>query len=266
MFDFIPGFDSTKFRPQDGTHLEGCGLLRDEQSGLLHNLIKVDKLFTIPQYDARLRRRDAHARPNARAALPALSCRFHSLTASLWTTPLPSLAEKYPELRALPRLHPCILESKADGSHKNTIRMKAADVHTWARHRCTRAHAHPHTQSPSGLSLTHSPTLSPRARGSVELLEPLLGDAAATNKAWQSWKAHVAYFNLMMGQSFTRADVERLDVLIDRHQALFDKVPNYHRVPKHHFAKHVPRDILRCGYAPAPPTVSLSGDARDARG
>ena len=49
----LPGFNLTTMRPQDATHLEGCGLLRDEFGKLIHNLVKINKLFTLPQYEAR---------------------------------------------------------------------------------------------------------------------------------------------------------------------------------------------------------------------
>ena len=101
--------------------------------------------------------------------------------------------------------------------------------------------------------------------GSIDLLEPLIGAgsanqawlfSASAKQAWLSWKAHVEYFNLMMSEEFTRADIARLDKLIARHQALYDKVPHYHRVPKHHLCKHVPRDILRAGCVHIRPTTN----------
>ena len=49
------------------------------------------------------------------------------------------------------------------------------------------------------------------------------------------------YFNLMMSESFSMDDIVQLDKLIQQHHILFDKVPTYHKTPKHHFATHVPR-------------------------
>ena len=51
----LPGFDIVKMRPQDLTHLEVCGLLRDEATGIVHHCTKVKKYFTLGQYHNRVK-------------------------------------------------------------------------------------------------------------------------------------------------------------------------------------------------------------------
>ena len=67
--------------------------------------------------------------------------------------------------------------------------------------------------------------------------------------AWRAWLAQVKYFNSMMAWTFRRADLKRLSQEIDTHQKLYAEVPGAHFLPKHHFARHVPSDVLRCGPA-----------------
>ena len=115
----------------------------------------------------------------------------------------------------LPTFHPCITASDDMGHVKNKLRLKAAQVHVFMRI-------------------------------SQELITPLLG-AHVNDPTWQAWLAHVKYFNSMMASSFTRYDIKRLDDEIQAHQLLYSSLPGAHFVPKHHFARHVPKDILRNG-------------------
>lgn len=115
----------------------------------------------------------------------------------------------------LPLFHPSIVESDADGCAANKLRLKAAQVHVFIRI-------------------------------SQELIEPLLGEHV-NDSAWQAWLAHVKYFNSMMADSFTLSDIKRLNAEIETHQKLFADLPYAHFRPKHHFARHVPKDILRAG-------------------
>lgn len=64
---------------------------------------------------------------------------------------------------------------------------------------------------------------------------------------WQAWLAHVKYFKSMTASSFTLADIKRLDAEIQEHQELYASVPGAHFMPKHHFARHVAKDIVRAG-------------------
>ena len=41
--------------------------------------------------------------------------------------------------------------------------------------------------------------------------------------------------------------MNHLDKMIHEHQALYADLPMAHFLPKHHFMRHVPKDILRCG-------------------
>lgn len=119
----------------------------------------------------------------------------------------------------LPEFHPCIIESDDNGECKNKLRLKAAQVHTFMRI-------------------------------SEELIKPLLG-AHVNDIGWRAWLAHVKYFNSMMAYSFTHADLKRLDAEIQAHQELYAQVPGAHFLPKHHFARHVAKDMKRAGpYGP----------------
>ena len=84
-------------------------------------------------------------------------------------------------------------------------------------------------------------------RISEELIGPLLGDSHSDDIGWRSWLAHVEYFKAMSATSFTLTTIKELDAKIQEHQKLYDQVPGSHFVPKHHFARHVPKDILRSG-------------------
>jgi hypothetical protein len=59
----LPGFNMVKARPQDVTHLDGCGLMRDELGKMIHNHVKINKLYTLPQLEAWKRRRVSRLRP-----------------------------------------------------------------------------------------------------------------------------------------------------------------------------------------------------------
>jgi len=115
----------------------------------------------------------------------------------------------------VPYFHPSILESDENGFRKNKLRLKAAQVHTFIRI-------------------------------SRELIGPLLG-THTNDIGWKAWMAHVRYFNSMMEPSFTRAAIARLDAQIQEHQELYALVPGARFKPKHHFARHVAKGILRAG-------------------
>ena len=117
----------------------------------------------------------------------------------------------------LPAFHPSITESDEHGRFKNKLRLKAAQVHTFIRI-------------------------------SEALITPLLG-AHVNDACWIAWLAHVKYFNSMMESSFTLADIKRLNTQIREHQELYANTPGAHFRPKHHFARHVAKDILRNGPA-----------------
>ena len=77
--DALPGFDLTTMRPQDVTHLEGCGLGRREAGSMLHHFIVKKKKFTLAQFErARRRWTRTLARARARAHPPASQCVCHS--------------------------------------------------------------------------------------------------------------------------------------------------------------------------------------------
>jgi hypothetical protein len=117
---------------------------------------------------------------------------------------------------------------------------------------------------------------------SIALLGPLLSDEAKQTPYWRSWVAHVAVLEVALRDEFQLSDVLLLDERIQEHHRLFLKVrctvacscaPSYtnlhpvlHTVlhttvtaysqvreydglwkPKHHFATHLPVDLLRFG-------------------
>lgn len=93
-------------------------------------------------------------------------------------------------------------------------------------------------------------------RYSIRLIEPLLGahsNEALEHPVWNAWKAHVAYFEALCAESFTMASIDHVERLISIHQELLEKVRGYRRIPKHHFIKHVPCDIIKFG----PPVRSV---------
>lgn len=113
------------------------------------------------------------------------------------------------------------------------------------------------------------------ALASEELLSDLVPD---TEPVWLCWRKHVAYLRVMLQDAFTPQDIVKLDNLIYEHQTLFANVSNWHMLltdflllgltplrvsthtpqvaeyqgfqkPKHHFAQHVPVDIINHGPA-----------------
>lgn len=128
-----------------------------------------------------------------------------------------SMKENSGESIDLPAFHPSIVESDDNGRAKNKLRLKAAQVHVFIRI-------------------------------SEELLAPLLGEGV-NDLVWRAWLEQVKYFNTMTASSFTLEDLKRLDAEIQEHQELYASTPGAHFLPKHHFARHVAKDILRNGPA-----------------
>ena len=157
----------------------------------------------------------------------------------------------------LPDIHPLITESKASGRVKHELRVKAAQVHTLFR-----------------ISEDlFGPILDEASTGEINYRHDI---------GWRSWLAHIKVFNAMCAKTFTRAhrhsnpllpactctcayacslslslshssplatgsSILQLETLIDEHQALYAKVPNYWFRPKFHLARHVPGDIELMG-------------------
>lgn len=85
-------------------------------------------------------------------------------------------------------------------------------------------------------------------RYSKRLIEPLMhGTPGFRHPAWIAWTVHVAYFIALCADSFDVAGIHYVDSLISTHQELLKNVPGYHRVPKHHLIKHVPKSIFDFG-------------------
>ena len=99
----LTGLNFVCGRPIDGTHLWGCGILREEAGTMIHHLATRIQAMNFAQFQRRIER--------------------------LGATILP-------ELSKLPRIHPCILESNDDGHAANKLRLDGAEVHIFARHRC----------------------------------------------------------------------------------------------------------------------------------
>jgi len=84
---------------------------------------------------------------------------------------------------------------------------------------------------------------------SVEILRPLMSNAAQASPEWKAWVAHIKYLQALMKMHFTIETIRQLDELIIDAQRLFLDIENYAGLwkPKNHFAQHFPSDILRFG-------------------
>ena len=212
--EVVPGFNIVTMRPQDIMHLEACGILLLEASSIVHRLTKVLKVTrggkSVPKFTVK--------QLNGWLARCALTLN-QSRGASFGSDRVPlrcwySLKEQSAAVIDLPDFHPSITESDEDGNAKNKLRLKAAQVHTFVRI-------------------------------SEDLIGRHLGEHV-DDVGWQCWLAHAKYFNSMMVSSFTIESINELNQQINTHQELFATMQG-HFIPKHHFARHVPKDIIRSG-------------------
>jgi hypothetical protein len=124
---------------------------------------------------------------------------------------LARLKEKYPICRPIPNFHPRLLKKKTNG-----LRIKAATAHIFMRY-------------------------------SIKLFGPLLGES--DDPSWLAWKVHHKYFNLMFQDTLSRTEVTKLGKLTKKHHKLLDKIKGYRKIPKNHYATHVPQDTRLAGPA-----------------
>jgi hypothetical protein len=82
---------------------------------------------------------------------------------------------------------------------------------------------------------------------SVAIIEPLLTEKGRSHPCWQSWLAHRSLLSKCLQHAFTRADVELVQQLVDKHEELFQLAyPGLQR-PKNHFLDHLADSLRRFG-------------------
>lgn len=122
------------------------------------------------------------------------------------------LKRQHPILRPIPDFHPRVLKKKT-----KALRIKAHDAHTFMRY-------------------------------SLKLFRELLG-SESNDPSWRAWQTHFKYFELLFQESLTQQDVSKLEKLIYKHHRQLKRIQGNRKIPKHHFATHMPGDVLRAGPA-----------------
>ena len=92
------------------------------------------------------------------------------------------------------------------------------------------------------------------------MISPLLSAEQQRRPSWISWTAHVRLLTFVLRHSFTPADLDTLDVLINDYDAKFHLAyKGAYRRPKHHMLRHLRKYIEL--YGPPRAFWCMSGEA-----
>ena len=98
------------------------------------------------------------------------------------------------------------------------------------------------------------------ACGSIAMIEPLLNEQEKRRPSWMSWTAHVRLLTFVLRHSFSLADVETLQVLVNDFDAKFHAAyKGKFRRPKHHLLRHLVKYVKL--YGPPRGFWCMSGEA-----
>ena len=79
---------------------------------------------------------------------------------------------------------------------------------------------------------------------SIAMVSPLLSEEQQRRPSWISWTGHVRLLTFVIRHTFTLADLDTLDVLINDYDAKFHfAYKGKNRRPKHHMLKHLRKYI-----------------------